>query len=112
MSSSPEVGDSAPDFMLDDLTGNGVTLSKEIGEALVVLIFYRGGWCPLCVHQLSSFAKDFRDSGITDVKIFAISAEQLEKGKELLQKIRLPFTLLSDPDLGVLDSYVILVKKR
>lgn len=37
--SGPDVGDTAPDFTLDSLAGESVTLSEQIGEKPIVLIF-------------------------------------------------------------------------
>ncbi len=45
MRSSPiGVGDSAPDFTLNDQNNNKVTLSDPRGKSPVVLVFYRGYW--------------------------------------------------------------------
>ena len=38
------VGDSAPDFTLDDQNNNKVTLSDPRRKSPVVLVFYRGYW--------------------------------------------------------------------
>lgn len=38
------VGETAPDFKLDDQNGNTVTLSAARGQSPVVLVFYRGYW--------------------------------------------------------------------
>jgi cytochrome oxidase Cu insertion factor (SCO1/SenC/PrrC family) len=38
------VGDSAPDFTLQDQNGQKVTLSDARGKNTVVLVFYRGYW--------------------------------------------------------------------
>ena len=38
------VGDKAPDFTLEDLQGNQVTLSSTRGKMPTVLVFFRGYW--------------------------------------------------------------------
>ena len=38
------VGDTAPDFTLEDHTGRRRTLSAERGKRPVVVVFYRGYW--------------------------------------------------------------------
>ena len=38
------VGDTAPDFTLEDQNRNKVTLSDARGKSPVVLVFYRGYW--------------------------------------------------------------------
>ena len=39
-----KVGQPAPDFSLEDVNGNPVTLSDFHGKRSVVLVFYRGYW--------------------------------------------------------------------
>ena len=39
-----KVGDTAPDFTLEDQNGQKVTLSESRGKSPVVLVFYRGYW--------------------------------------------------------------------
>jgi len=79
------VGDMAPDFTLSDSAGKKVTLSDAIKEAPVVLIFYRGYWCPFCAHQLS----DLRDLlGKTDkARMYAVSIDPSGKTNEMIKKI-------------------------
>jgi cytochrome oxidase Cu insertion factor (SCO1/SenC/PrrC family) len=39
-----KVGDTAPDFTLEDADGNQISLSDYRGKKSVVLVFYRGYW--------------------------------------------------------------------
>jgi len=39
-----KVGDTAPDFTLENLDGNGITLSDLREKKNVILVFYRGQW--------------------------------------------------------------------
>lgn len=39
-----QVGETAPDFTLEDEMGRKVTLSKVRGKSPTVLVFYRGYW--------------------------------------------------------------------
>jgi cytochrome oxidase Cu insertion factor (SCO1/SenC/PrrC family) len=39
-----KVGQPAPDFSLEDVSGKTVTLSEFRGKKTVVLVFYRGYW--------------------------------------------------------------------
>jgi len=38
------IGETAPDFTLEDQSGNKVTLSSARNSGPVVLVFYRGYW--------------------------------------------------------------------
>ena len=39
-----KVGDTAPDFTLENLDGNRISLSDFRGKKNVILVFYRGQW--------------------------------------------------------------------
>jgi cytochrome oxidase Cu insertion factor (SCO1/SenC/PrrC family) len=39
-----KVGDTAPDFTLENMDGRRVTLSNVYRDKTVVLVFYRGQW--------------------------------------------------------------------
>jgi hypothetical protein len=42
------VGNLAPGFSLPDARGGSFALSDALSRGPVVLVFYRGGWCPYC----------------------------------------------------------------
>ena len=48
-------GEKAPDFVLPNVNGENVQLSHLLTQGPVVLIFYRGGWCPYCNLALRSY---------------------------------------------------------
>jgi peroxiredoxin len=100
-----EVGEIAPDFVARDLHDNQVSFRALVGGRIALLLFYRGGWCPFCNQQLAAIARDiqqFKDAGAT---IVAVSSEEVEKGKEFLKKLNLPFVLLSDTKFEGIDRY-------
>jgi thiol-disulfide isomerase/thioredoxin len=43
------VGDAAPELTLPDSLGRPVNISTLWANGPIVLLFYRGGWCPYCV---------------------------------------------------------------
>jgi peroxiredoxin len=72
---SPLVGQSAPNFTLVSNNGESVTLLDVTKESPVVMVFYRGHWCPFCQTQLADYKKaenSFREAG---AKVFLISIE-------------------------------------
>lgn len=106
-------GDKAPQFELLDVNGNNVSLSQILTKGKrVVVVFYRGGWCPLCSRQLVSLAADFekfREKGAT---LVAISNEAPQQGTNLLKKLKLPYYLLVDAKSKVIEAYGVMVTKR
>jgi len=103
------VGEGAPDFTLEDMQGNQVTLSAAKGKAPTVLVFYRGYWCPFCAHQLSELRSLLKAN--EPVRFLAISVDDHEKTKQLMEKIAadgngpVNYTMLSDPGHKIIDAY-------
>lgn len=109
-SSQPiKAGDTAPDFTLSDHNGQSVQLSAAVENAPVVLVFYRGYWCPFCGNQLSELRGLLRETEKT--RIFAVSVDGAEKSKDLIKKIekdgkgKVNYVLLSDPAAKTIDGY-------
>lgn len=102
-----KVGDTAPDFTLTDQNGKQTTLSAAASP--VVLVFYRGYWCPFCTRQLSELRTLLGKDEST--KLYAISVDPADKQKVTMEKIAkdgkgdLNFPLLSDPDHKTIDAY-------
>ncbi len=107
-----EVGQRAPDFYAQDLEGRLVSLRSLIENQKTLLLFYRGGWCPICNKQLAGLAQDYDKFKDLNTKIVAISSDEAQKGQELLKKLRLPYTLLSDPNFEAIDRYGVRVGNR
>lgn len=100
-----EVGQPAPDFFARDLNDKPVSLKALIGGRKALLIFYRGGWCPFCNKQLAAISQDYPEFKELGATIVVVSSEEIVKGKELLQKLGLPFALLSDTQFEGIDRY-------
>lgn len=104
-----QVGEEAPDFTLEDMQGNQVSLREARGKMPTVLVFYRGYWCPFCAHQLSEL-RSLPKNGET-VRLLAVSVDDHEKTKQLMEKIAIDgngavnYTMLSDPGHKVIDAY-------
>ena len=48
-----KVGDKAPNFMAKDHNGKTVSLKDLTQKGKVVVMFYRGAWCPFCNKYMS-----------------------------------------------------------
>lgn len=103
------VGDLAPDFSLSDQNGKTVKLSEAVKTAPVVLVFYRGYWCPFCAQQLSDLRKLLKSDD--QAQLFAVSIDPADKSRELIKKIekdgkaKFNYLLLSDPNAQTIDVY-------
>jgi thioredoxin-dependent peroxiredoxin len=102
--SLPQIGKAAPAFSLPDQDGNTVTLSGLKGKT-VVLYFYPKAMTPGCTVQ----ACGLRDSQAAlkklNVVVLGVSPDPAKKLLKFIEKDELNFTLLSDEDHAVAESY-------
>jgi peroxiredoxin len=81
-----------------DAEGNALALSELWAEGPLVVVFYRGGWCPYCNIALRTYQKDLLPelSGL-GARLVAISPQTPDQSLSTKEKAELDFTVLSDP---------------
>ena len=103
---SSMVGRKAPDFTLKTSEGQDFSLSQLDGQ-WKVLFFYAKDGSPACKRGCLSF-KDQYDlfrSLEPQVEVIGISQNTVSEHKEFKVELQLPFTLLSDPERNVAESF-------
>ena len=104
-------GTKAPDFTLNDQNGNPVSLSDFAGKK-VVLYFYARDNTLGCTRQACGFAQMYNDISAYNAVIIGISRDSVQSHLKFAGKYDLPFTLLSDPELNVLQAYGVWQQKK
>ncbi len=99
-----EIGIKAPDFTLPDQDGNMVSLSDFTGKK-VVLYFYSKDNTPGCTKQACGFGELYPQFEEKGAVVLGVSKDTSASHKKFAQKYELPFTLLSDTSLEVLEAY-------
>jgi peroxiredoxin len=99
------VGEAAPDFELPDARGGSVTLAGMRRKGPVVLVFYRGAWCPYCNLQLRAFQASLADIHAAGASLVAISPQTPDNSLTLAEQAELAFPVLSDAGNDVARSY-------
>ncbi|MFW5894276.1 MAG: peroxiredoxin-like family protein [Verrucomicrobiota bacterium] len=99
------IGAEIPEVTLKTAQGNEINLKETVAERPVVVIFYRGGWCPYCnmqLGQLQSIEADLLDLGY---QLLGISPDRPDKLSESLKKKDLSYTLLSDSGMAAAKAF-------
>ena len=99
-----EVGTKAPDFTLPDQNGNVHSLSDYRGKK-VILYFYPKDNTPGCTKQACGFAELYPQFTEKGAVVLGISKDSVASHKKFEEKYGLPFTILSDPELKVIQAY-------
>ena len=99
-----QVSDKAPNFTLKDDEGADFSLAANRGQR-ILLVFYPGDNTPVCTKQLCDYRDGVESFAGLGVKVVGISSDSAESHREFKAKHRLPFALLTDPDLKVAAQY-------
>lgn len=95
----------APDFTLKNAKGKAINLYTEIAKGPVILVWYRGGWCPYCnitLRYLQAYLPEFKKYGAL---LLALTPESPDKTLSTKEKNKLGFEVLTDKDNEVARSY-------
>jgi peroxiredoxin len=104
------VGAKAPAFSLPGTSGQTVALADLLKQGPVVLVWYRGGWCPYCAIALRAYeeaAPQIRELGAALVAVSPQVPNQSQRTQELGQ---LDFEVLSDPGNKIARQYGLVYK--
>ena len=101
-------GDKAPDFTLPAASGEDVTLSRLLQQGPVILIWYRGEWCPYCSEQLAGLQKRLPEIREAGAAAAAITLELPDRAWSAEDIQALEFHVLSDAGGHVSNDYNLL----
>ncbi|WP_428309938.1 peroxiredoxin-like family protein [Hydrocarboniphaga sp.] len=99
------VGERAPGFRLPDQSGALVSLESRLALGPVVLLFFRGHWCPFCSLTLRSYQKAAPRFAALRSPLLAISPQGAVANGESSQRLGTSFPLLSDVGSHVNRAY-------
>ena len=102
---APKVGDRAPAFTLPDQLGREVSLAGELQRGPVVLIFYRGAWCPYCNIMLRTYGIRAAEFSHRGARLVAVSPQTPDNSLTMAEKHGLEFPVLSDGGGEVIGAY-------
>jgi peroxiredoxin len=101
-----EVGAQAPEIKTKDVESNVFDLNESLSKGPVVLVFYRGGWCPYCSLQLRKLQLEafprIKDAG---GELVAVSVDKINQVEKMKEKESLGMIILSDPTAKILKAY-------
>lgn len=106
-----EKGIKAPDFTLLDKNGEQVSLSQFLGKK-VVLYFYPRDNTPGCTKQACAFKAAYEEFKREDIVVIGISKDSSASHIKFKEKYELPFLLLSDTELSVIQAYDVWKEKK
>jgi thioredoxin-dependent peroxiredoxin len=106
-----KVGDNAPSFSAKDQHGNTIKLADFQGKK-VVLYFYPKDSTPTCTTQACNLRDNYASMQAQGYTVLGVSADDEKSHLKFAQKHNLPFSLLADTDLSIIQTYGVWGEKQ
>ncbi len=103
-----EVGDKAPDFMLQASDGHNYSLAQFEGNKTVVLAWFPAAFTRGCTIECKSLAENGHLIRQYDAQYFMISVDPIDQNIAFANEYNADFPLLSDPSKEVAQAYEVL----
>ncbi len=101
MKTALKKGDKIPHFKLRDIYKGAVTSQELLKKGPLLIVFYRGGWCPYCNLQLRDLQFHLKEIKETGAELVAISPEAPDETAKTIAKQKIDYYVLSDRYGGV-----------
>ncbi len=102
------VGDKAPKIEGVSIAGEQINSNEIIKEKEIVVIFYRGEWCPVCNKYLGNLNDSLQYIMDKDAVVLVVGPETFENSEKIADNTKATFTLIPDTSSKILKDYDVL----
>lgn len=103
--SALQVGQRAPQLSLPNAKGEQVSLAQLWQQGPLIVVFYRGGWCPYCNLELRAWQQLLPQVKAQGAQLIAISPQTPDNSLSTSEKNELAFEVLSDSSLQAAEGF-------
>lgn len=100
-----KVGDKAPDIVGVDQNGSSISSTEILENSKILMVFYRGNWCPHCKKHLGMLQEHLNDFIEKGVYVIVVTPESVEKTKETADMWHINFSIVHDTDNKIMNDY-------
>lgn len=105
MTSAPlQPGTKAPNFKAKDQNGTDISLKNYTGKK-IALFFYPHDNTPTCTVEACNLRDNYAVLKKAGIEVIGISIDDEKSHKKFEVKHQLPFTLIADPEMKIVEAY-------
>lgn len=106
-----KVGEKAPNFKTTDQDGNEIKLSDFKGKKLI-LYFYPKDSTPTCTVESCNLRDNYKMLQKKGFEVLGVSADTAKRHQNFIAKNELPFPLLMDTEMKIINDYQVWGPKK
>ena len=95
----------APSAVIQTAEGKDAEFAAVIKDKPTILIFYRGGWCPLCNRQLAALGQSYLELRKLGYQIVGVTPDNLAALAATAEEHHLLYQLFSDRAMRLSDKF-------
>ena len=99
------INSKAPDFKSKDQNGNEIVLKDLRKKGPVVLVFYRGYWCPYCNKELQRLEDSLLLIADKGAQLIAITPEKKEDVAKTIEQTKATYPIITDEEMKIMKAY-------
>lgn len=100
-----ELGEKAPFISATDQNGKVINSIQVLKENRILLVFYRGNWCPHCKKHLGELEKNLKALQEKGVFVLVVTPESEERTRETQEKFGTSFSILHDDGNKIMKDF-------
>ena len=100
-----EVGEKAPEIIGVDQNGLKINSTETLKYNKILLVFYRGNWCPHCKKHLGSLQEHLNEFIEKGVYVMVVTPETVERTKETAEMWHSNFSIIHDANNKIMKDY-------
>ena len=99
-----KVGDSIPSFNAEDENGVPLTADSLKGHKSIIF-FYGQDDSPTCTKEACNIRDKYALFSYNGYKVYGVSKDNAKKHKKFIDKYELPYSLIADPSLSMMNAF-------
>lgn len=99
------IGEEAPRFQAVDQNGANLDSDELLKEGKVLLVFFRGSWCPYCNKHLASLEENFVALTQKGVSVVVVTPERMDMIQEANKEWNASYSIVHDAGDKIMKAY-------
>jgi len=99
------INSKAPEFKAKDQNGKEINLKDLRKKGPVVIVFYRGNWCPYCNKELQKLEDSLQFIREKGAELIAITPEKQEGVAKTIEKTNAAYSIITDEEMKIMKAY-------